>query len=30
VRGSETELHIEVWVDGQMVDVVETQFYGPR
>ncbi|MEY3942178.1 MAG: hypothetical protein RIR07_1064, partial [Bacteroidota bacterium] len=30
VRGSETELKIEVWVDGQVVDVVKTQFYGPR
>jgi cytochrome c oxidase accessory protein FixG len=30
VKGSKTPVEIEVWVNGAMVDVVETQFYGPR
>lgn len=30
VTGSETTLKIEVWVNGQVADVVSTQFYGPR
>jgi len=30
VTGSETPLKIEVWVNGQIADVVTTQFYGPR
>jgi cytochrome c oxidase accessory protein FixG len=30
VRSSETPITVEVWVDGHVVDVVSTQFFGPR